>query len=232
MGNSLLPSISKGLRECDFGIVVFSPNFFLKKWPQDELAGLFARETIDRKLILPVWHKLGREEILAQYPPFADRIASISSNGVETVVSDILRAIQASQRTQEINNPIFKTLDTLADKAAIRARSDELRASQEGITQAWQEVQRLFELFEKYFEPHKTKLGVEIARDDSIASIIARNVRFVRVDRQKSLIESRRSRITFKCEYPNDRRTSLRDTWLKLSLYNEIYDPTGSLQKP
>ena len=60
MGDSLLVSISKGLRECDFGVVVFSPDFLRKKWTQEELAGLFARETAERKIILPVWYKVGR----------------------------------------------------------------------------------------------------------------------------------------------------------------------------
>jgi TIR domain len=64
MGDSLLETVSKGLRECHYGIVVFSPNSIAKKWPREELAGLVARETVERKIILPIWHKLGRKEIL------------------------------------------------------------------------------------------------------------------------------------------------------------------------
>jgi TIR domain-containing protein len=107
MGDSLLASVSKGLHKCDFGIVVFSPDFLRKKWPQEELAGLFARESSEHKIILPVWHNVEREEILAQYPSFADRYASKSINGVDRVVSDIMKAIQVSQRTKEVNVPIM-----------------------------------------------------------------------------------------------------------------------------
>jgi TIR domain len=232
MGNSLLESISKGLHKCDFGIVVFSPDFLRKKWPQVELDGLFARETIERKIILPVWHNVGRDEILAQYPSFADRIASKSIHGVERVVSDILRAIQVSQRTKEINTPIMNKLESLADKAAVRARSDELRNSRQGVALAAEEVQRLFNLFESYFEPHKAKLGLEVVRDANHAFILVRSVRFILVNPQSSLRESRKSRVAFRCEYPSHTTSNLRDISLKLRLYNEIYDFIGRFQEP
>jgi hypothetical protein len=167
MGESLLASVSKGLSECDFGVVVFSANFLRKKWTQEELAGLFARETVERKIILPVWHNLGREQILAQYPSFADKYASKSTVGIERVVADILKAIQVSQRTKEINNPLMNKIESLADIAAIREHSDQLRNSQEGVTLVREEVQRLSDLFENYFAPHRVKRSVEVVRDEN-----------------------------------------------------------------
>jgi hypothetical protein len=232
MGDSLLQSISKGLRECDFGIVVFSPDFFLKKWPKTELDGLFARETVEKKLILPVWHQLGRDEILAEYPPFADRIASKSSDGVPRVVSDIRKAIQTSQRTQEINSPIFSKLEALADKVATRSRSDQLRDSREGIEMAWREVQRLFDLFANYFEPHKSKLGIQVERNDSEASIVVRTLRFVVLAEGKPLSGTRKTRIAFKCEYPLYGRSTLQGDGLKLYHYKEVFDVIGRFQEP
>jgi TIR domain len=231
MGDSLLASISKGLRECDFGIVIFSPDFLRKKWPQVELDGLFARETIERKIILPVWYKLGREEILAQYPSFADRVASKSTD-VQRVVSDILRAVQVSQRTKEINTPIMNKIESLATKAAVRARSDELRNSRQGVALAAEEVRRIFDLFEGYFEPHKGKLGLNIVRDPNRVFILARTVRVTMLHEQGMLRESRRSRIAFRCEYPTYTTSGLHDVSLKLSLYHEIYDSIGDLLQP
>ena len=54
VGDSLHQAIDRGLRESCFGIVVLSEAFFAKKWPQAELDGLFAKETPDQKVILPV----------------------------------------------------------------------------------------------------------------------------------------------------------------------------------
>src|SRR2546426_3995304 len=50
-------------RSCDFGVVVLSPAFFSKKWPQAELDGLFALETVTRKIILPVWKDISENEV-------------------------------------------------------------------------------------------------------------------------------------------------------------------------
>ena len=56
IGDSLRQKIDEGLLASDYGIVVLSRNFFIKKWPQAEFDGLFAREMAGRKVILPVWH--------------------------------------------------------------------------------------------------------------------------------------------------------------------------------
>lgn len=40
-GDSLRRSIDDGLSKCSAGIVVLSPSFFSKEWPQRELDALF-----------------------------------------------------------------------------------------------------------------------------------------------------------------------------------------------
>jgi TIR domain len=54
VGDRLRQSIDHGLAISRFGIVVISPNFLNKNWPQNELDGLVARETNGVKVILPV----------------------------------------------------------------------------------------------------------------------------------------------------------------------------------
>lgn len=44
VGDSLRRSIDRGLAHSRFGVVVLSPTFFGKEWPQKELDGLVARE--------------------------------------------------------------------------------------------------------------------------------------------------------------------------------------------
>ena len=56
VGDSLSRSIDKGLAGSRYGIVVISPSFIQKKWPERELRGLVAREIEEeQKVILPVW---------------------------------------------------------------------------------------------------------------------------------------------------------------------------------
>src|SRR5690606_20044163 len=75
IGDSLRRSIENGLKNSKYGIVVLSEAFFSKEWPQRELDGLFAREVNGEKVILPIWHKISKNEVLNFSPIIADMLA-------------------------------------------------------------------------------------------------------------------------------------------------------------
>jgi hypothetical protein len=94
LGDSLRRKIDDGLARCRYGVVILSPRFLQKDWPQRELDGLVARETEDgRKAMLPVWHDLDRQTLLRFSPTLADRLAVDSSKGLDAVVAQIERAV-------------------------------------------------------------------------------------------------------------------------------------------
>jgi hypothetical protein len=95
LGDSLRRSIDIGLSRSRFGVVILSKNFFAKQWPQRELDGLVARETIHgHRIILPVWHEITREEICRYSPPLADIVAVSSSFGIDHVVTAIKEVVR------------------------------------------------------------------------------------------------------------------------------------------
>jgi len=100
LGDSLLRSIDNGLRESRYGVVILSPNFFAKEWPQKELDGLAALERGGVKKILPVWHNVTRDDILRYSPMLAGKVAVSTSKGFDTVVREIIRLF--SDRFQEL----------------------------------------------------------------------------------------------------------------------------------
>ncbi len=75
VGDSLRRSIDKGLVGSRFGIVVLSPDFFAKNWPQYELDGLVAKENEGKKVILPLWHRISKNDVMKYSPSLADRVA-------------------------------------------------------------------------------------------------------------------------------------------------------------
>ena len=93
VGRSLTKSINYGLANSSYGIVILSPRFLAKKWPQKELAALVALEETETGRILPVWHELGAEELKQCLPMLADIVAVQSSGGVPFVVRELLRAV-------------------------------------------------------------------------------------------------------------------------------------------
>jgi len=94
VGDRLRQSIDRGLAASTYGIVVISPNFLAKNWPQWELDGLVTREVGGRKVILPVWHNIDAEAVRQYSPMLADRVAVLSSHGLDHVVKGLMRAMQ------------------------------------------------------------------------------------------------------------------------------------------
>ncbi|MBP7053627.1 MAG: toll/interleukin-1 receptor domain-containing protein [Phycisphaerae bacterium] len=93
VGDSLRRSIDNGLARSRYGVVVISPDFLKKEWPQRELDGLFAQEGDGRKKILPVWHNVVAETVRQYSPLLAGRLATLSTQGVDGVVEDLVRAM-------------------------------------------------------------------------------------------------------------------------------------------
>jgi len=88
VGDSLRRSIDLGLSSSRYGVVILSPAFLRKGkgWTTYELDSLVAREIDARKVILPIWHKLTRDEILGYSPSLADKVAL---NTATATVADI-----------------------------------------------------------------------------------------------------------------------------------------------
>ncbi|HEX2763831.1 MAG TPA: TIR domain-containing protein [Allosphingosinicella sp.] len=74
-GDSLRQNVDRGLASARYGIVVLSSAFFKKEWPQRELDGLFQLEMAGRSRILPIWHKVSKDEVAAHSPMLADKLA-------------------------------------------------------------------------------------------------------------------------------------------------------------
>lgn len=86
IGDSLRQKIDQGLASCRYGVVVLSESFFAKNWPQYELNGLVAKEMTGGKAILPIWHKVSKDEVVSFSPTLADKVAL---NSAMYSVSDI-----------------------------------------------------------------------------------------------------------------------------------------------
>lgn len=93
LGDNLRRSIEHGLANSRFGIVILSPSFFAKKWPQLELDGLFALERPGQKKILPVWHNITASDVERFSSFLAMRLGVPTSTGLDNVVKKIVDAI-------------------------------------------------------------------------------------------------------------------------------------------
>ena len=91
-GDNLGQYIDYGLSRSRFGVVILSVNFFKKQWPQEALNDLATREADGKKVILPVWHRVGFREVYDCSPVLADRVAISTDKGLDYVVQRIVEA--------------------------------------------------------------------------------------------------------------------------------------------
>jgi pyrimidine deaminase RibD-like protein len=98
-GDDLRSAIDRGLSNCRYGIVVFSKSFLAKKkWTEYELNSLFALEQPGKKIILPIWHGITRDDLLQYGAGFADRLAKISSkDSYDDIVESLLGLLGRSK---------------------------------------------------------------------------------------------------------------------------------------
>lgn len=96
IGDSLRRKIDDGLARSKYGVVILSPAFFDKEWPNRELDGLVAREDGRVKVVLPIWHNVNASEVLKYSPMLAGKIAVSTTRGIPHVASMIYAAVQGT----------------------------------------------------------------------------------------------------------------------------------------
>lgn len=121
VGDSLRRKIEHGLERSNFGIVIISPNFFRKEWPQRELDMLVQKQIRSkRKKILPVWHEVDQDLIAKKSLALVDLKATKTSNGLEKVVDEILAS------TGKLASVQPETSSSLVDERFKKNFSDKL----------------------------------------------------------------------------------------------------------
>ena len=99
-GDRLSRSIDHGLAQSRYGIVILSPNFFSKEWPQRELNSFVAREVSSGKTILPIWHNVTWEDVRRFSPTLADKVAVSTTKGMDAVVKEILQVVRVDLKSE------------------------------------------------------------------------------------------------------------------------------------
>lgn len=105
VGDSLRRSIDRGLSDSRYGIVVLSSAFFAKNWPQYELDGLVTKEmSSGDKVILPIWHKVSKDEVSGYSPTLADKVALNTGLLALTEIVDQLIDVILPNRGQQVSS--------------------------------------------------------------------------------------------------------------------------------
>ena len=106
VGDSIRREIDEGLIRARYGVVILSPSFFDKHYPEQELDGLAQREQDGAKVILPVWYNVAEEDVRQHSAWLAGRLAAKWEDGIAVVVEKLLDAITSEDDQQAVSGPL------------------------------------------------------------------------------------------------------------------------------
>lgn len=91
-GDSMRTKIDKGLAKSKFGVAVISPNYIAdgKYWTKAELDGIFQLESVNGKMLLPIWHNITKKEVIEYSPIVAGRLAMTTASMTPKEIADEL----------------------------------------------------------------------------------------------------------------------------------------------
>ena len=137
LGDSLSRSIDRGLAQSSYGLVVISPAFIRKPWPEYELRGLVSREIAEDRVILPIWHGVARDDVLAFSPPLCDKVA-LNTGGLDAkdVAIQVLREVRPDLYARHPR----AQLERIASGEALRDLQEEIERTREALQAAQGEL--------------------------------------------------------------------------------------------
>jgi hypothetical protein len=90
IGDSLRRRIDQGLANSAFCVVIVSPAYIRKAWPQYEFDGIISSTVAGKQRLLPIWHQITADQVRSHSPALADKIAR---NTQDHQIVDIAREI-------------------------------------------------------------------------------------------------------------------------------------------
>lgn len=104
IGDSLRQKIDRGLANSRFGIVVLSKKFISKGWTNYELDGIVTKSVTGQQVMLPIWHNITKQEVIAFSPSMADKLArNTASYTIEEIANEISEVIENSNVSHGYN---------------------------------------------------------------------------------------------------------------------------------
>lgn len=131
-GDRILDRVNAGLANSSYGVLLLSPAFLSKPWPQYE-TDILVREFIEgRRRVLPVWHGVTKEMLEERQPGLAGIWAITTDEGVPQVArqlaAEMVEAAGTIATIPGYSDPVFRFL----------AGRGELAVSEGGAFTLWE----------------------------------------------------------------------------------------------
>lgn len=104
-GDSMRARIDDGLKKSKFGIAVISPDYIAdgKYWTKAELDGLFQLESVNGKMLLPIWHNLTKQQVMNYSPIIASKLAMTTASMTAGEIAKEMQSLLLEEAEEEID---------------------------------------------------------------------------------------------------------------------------------
>lgn len=100
IGDSLRRKIDQGLANSRVGLVILSQSFISKGWTNYELDGIVTKAVTGEQVLLPIWHNISKQEVIAFSPSLADKLArSTAMHTVDEIAKEIANLIRSNSHS-------------------------------------------------------------------------------------------------------------------------------------
>jgi hypothetical protein len=149
LGGSITFEISDGLKNCHYALVVLSPIYITKPWCKREYTAIVHLESEEKKIMLPIWHNITKEQVQDFDASLVDRAALLSTRQIEDIVMAITTGTWTAQKARQLDNPYGELLSEIRDEMAERRVNAQLGNSYEGVKLVQDSVRFIFNRFEE-----------------------------------------------------------------------------------
>lgn len=99
IGDKLLDSIEKGMRESKYGILLLSRSYLAKGWTNYEM-DILIRESVEHgRKLLPIWHGVSKQEVSIRHSGLAGIVAIDSAEGIGSIVPKLTKVLSDNAQT-------------------------------------------------------------------------------------------------------------------------------------
>ena len=109
-GDSISESLDKGLIECNYGLIILSPDFLNKRWTEYELKSLISKEVYKGKTIIPIWYHVNYEMIANRSLYLADKNALMGNMGIPRLAFEIIKIVRPDIINSNLHRSMMKKL--------------------------------------------------------------------------------------------------------------------------
>ena len=104
-GDSMRARIDDGLKKSKFGIAVISPDYIAdgKYWTKAELDGLFQLESVNGKMLLPIWHNITKQQVMNYSPIIASKLAMTTASMTAEEIAGEMKSLLSDETEEEID---------------------------------------------------------------------------------------------------------------------------------